>query len=126
MNKLSKILEYNFFTLVLIFLLCCYEFLLLHGIISLFVEISKNTIQRPYQIDSVSNRTYYCVEMTFTTILALHIPHYIIILIMKYFAKCYQPFNKKALKILIIATVISMILLFCLRLYGDLWLFRVI
>jgi hypothetical protein len=126
MNKLSKILEYNFFALILIFILCCYEFLLLHGIISLFIEISKNIIQRPYQIDSVSNRIYNCVGMTFTAIVAFHIPHYIIILIMKYFAKCYQPFNKKALKILIIATVISMILLFCLRLYGDLWLFRVI
>jgi F0F1-type ATP synthase membrane subunit a len=126
MKKVLKFLDDNYPALILIAFFACYEYLLVHGYISFILEISKNTIQRPYQIDSVSERINYCVVMSIIAIVTFHIPHFIIILIMKYLAKCSPPFNKKAFIILCISTVISMIIIFCLRLYGDFWLFRVI
>jgi hypothetical protein len=127
MKRIFKIFEENYPALVLITLWALYEYWLIHFSVNPIIRISNNAIEKPYLFDeTVSERIHYCIMMSFLSIVIFHIPHFIIILIMRYIAKCSMPFNKKALKILCIITIISMIFLFFVRLYADLWLFRVI
>jgi uncharacterized membrane protein len=126
MKRVLKIIEENYPAFVLIILFSLYEYWLMHWAIYSITVIFNKTIQRPYQIDPVSDRINYCVFSTIIHIVIYHIPQFIFILIMKYLAKCSPPFNKKVFITMCIATTVSMIITFCLRLYGDLWLFRVI
>ncbi|MCI1959502.1 MAG: hypothetical protein LKJ25_07765 [Clostridia bacterium] len=130
MKKISRLLYENYPALVLIVLWFIYEFWLMRFSGLPVVEILNNTIKR-----SPSASTYfwtteykinYCIKKSIEYTLLLHIIPLFILLILKYIAKCYVCFNKRAFIVLSAATVISLALVFAFRLYGDLWWFNVI
>jgi ammonia channel protein AmtB len=130
MKKWLKIIEDNYPALVLIILWSLYEYWLFfnHGLISSIIGIYSNSIKRPYLPfeETVQSRIHNCIFWAFAKTLGNHIPLFLLLLFMKYIAKCSPTFNKKAFKTLCIVTVVSLILVFCLRLYGDFWWVKVI
>ncbi|MCI1930717.1 MAG: hypothetical protein LKJ13_03355 [Clostridia bacterium] len=128
MKKILKFLDNYYPTLILIAFWFYYENWLLfnHGVISSVIGIFNNTIERPYQTDTVSGGIYYCIFFAVLKTVVNHIPAFFTVFIIKYIAKSFPAFNKKAFIILFIATVVSFILVFCLGLYCELWWNRVI
>ena len=128
MKRVLKFLDDNYPALILIAFWFYYEYWLLfnHGVISSIIGIFNNTIDRPCQTDTVSERIYYCIFFAVLKTVVNHIPVFLTVLIIKYMAKSFPAFNKKAFIILFVATAVSFVLVFCLGLYCELWWNRVI
>ena len=125
MKKVLTFLDDNFPFLLLIAIFACYEYSMIHFLINIILGIFNNTIERsssPFTYTGTTQcKTIFCIGKSLEYSLHGHIISFIILLIFGHMAKDDTTFSKKAYKILVIVTVISLLLIFCLRLFSDLW-----
>ncbi|MCI2000882.1 MAG: hypothetical protein LKJ75_10750 [Clostridia bacterium] len=125
MKKVLKFLDDFYPALILIALFACYEYSMFHFLINILIGIFNNTVERNESsltfAGTIKWTIRFCIIKSFEYTLHGHIIPFIILFVQRKMAKYYPAFNKKVFIILCIVTLISLILVFCIRLYANLW-----